>query len=119
MWLAPVRPTPRLSMDNLRRLLRGLSPPSQWAAWENPMKSPRLRFFWRRMTRVSSRVSNCSLMAAEGKSKSVDECVDLSRWVVEGDQSDSAGPGPPEINSEESLRRKIAGFLPANDVLTK
>jgi NAD(P)-dependent dehydrogenase (short-subunit alcohol dehydrogenase family) len=34
----------------------------------NPMKSPRLRFFWRRMTRVSSRVSNCSLMAAEGKS---------------------------------------------------
>src|SRR5713101_544703 len=56
-------------MDNPWRLLRGLCPPSRWAAWANPMKSPRLRFFWRRMTRVSSRVSNCSLMAAEGKSE--------------------------------------------------
>jgi hypothetical protein len=32
----------------------------------NPMRSPRLRFFWRRMSPVSSRASNCSLMAAEG-----------------------------------------------------
>ena len=62
------RPTPRLSMDNQRRLLRGLCPPSRWVVWGNPMKSPRLRFFWRRMTPVLSRVSNCSLMAAEDKS---------------------------------------------------
>jgi len=56
------------TMDNLRRLLRGLCPPSRWAEWGSPMKLPRLRFFWNRMTRVSSRVSNCSLMAAERKS---------------------------------------------------
>ena len=31
------------------------------------MKSPKLRFFWRRMTPVSSRASNCSLMAAEAR----------------------------------------------------
>jgi hypothetical protein len=69
MSLAPVRPTPRLSMDYLRRLLRGLYPSFRWAAWGSPMRSPRLRYFWRRMTRVLSRAVNSSLMAAERKSR--------------------------------------------------
>ena len=34
----------------------------------NPMKLPGWLCFWHRMTPVSSQVSNCSLMAAEGKS---------------------------------------------------
>jgi NAD(P)-dependent dehydrogenase (short-subunit alcohol dehydrogenase family) len=55
MSLALARPTPLLSMDNLRRLLHGLCPPSRWVAWGSPMKSPRLCFFWRLMIPVSSR----------------------------------------------------------------
>src|SRR5882757_2673308 len=39
--------------------LRGLCPLSLWDAWENLRKLPRWRCFWRRMTRASSRVSNC------------------------------------------------------------
>jgi NAD(P)-dependent dehydrogenase (short-subunit alcohol dehydrogenase family) len=58
----------RLSMGNLQTPLHGLCPPSQWDAWENPMKLPKRRCFWPRMTPVSSRVSSCLLMAAEGKS---------------------------------------------------
>src|SRR6266446_6315698 len=47
---------------------RGLCPPSRWDAWANPKKLPRRRCFWRRMTPVSLRESNCSLMAVERKS---------------------------------------------------
>jgi NAD(P)-dependent dehydrogenase (short-subunit alcohol dehydrogenase family) len=43
-------------------------PQSRWDAWENPMKLLRPHFFWRPMIPVLSRVSSCSLMAAEGKS---------------------------------------------------
>jgi hypothetical protein len=39
--------------------------PFPWGAWENPMKSPRLHFFWRRMTPVSSLVLSYSLTGAE------------------------------------------------------
>ena len=66
--LAQGRRIRRLSMGNLQMPLRGLYPPSPWGAWENPMKSLKPRFFWRLMIPVLSRVSSCSLMAAEGKS---------------------------------------------------
>jgi len=68
MSLAPVRQIPRLSMGNLRRLSRELYPPSRWDAWGNPRKLPRQRCFLPRTTPHSSRVSNCSLMAAEDRS---------------------------------------------------
>ena len=48
--------------------IAGLCPPSRWDAWGNQMKLPRRRCFWPLMTPVLSPVSNCSLMAAEGKS---------------------------------------------------
>src|SRR5277367_4958924 len=66
--LAQGRPILRLSMDNLQTPLHESCPPSRWDAWENPMKLLKPRFFWRPMTLVSSRVSNCSWLAAEGKS---------------------------------------------------
>ncbi len=36
-----------------------------WGVWENPMKPPRRRYFWPRMTPFLSRASNYSLMVAE------------------------------------------------------
>ena len=69
--LSPGPPRPRRSISNPRMRLRGLCPPSRWDAWANPKKLLRQRCSWRRMTPVSSRASNCSLMAAGRKSKQI------------------------------------------------
>jgi NAD(P)-dependent dehydrogenase (short-subunit alcohol dehydrogenase family) len=63
------RPTDTPVIDgNLQTPLQESCPQSRWDAWENPMKLIRPHFFWRPMIPVLSRVSSCSLMAAEGKS---------------------------------------------------
>jgi len=41
-----------------------------WGAWGSPTKLPKPRCFWRPMIPVLLQVSNCSWMAAEGKSDS-------------------------------------------------
>src|SRR5258708_3065839 len=81
MLLVRVRSIRRWRVGNLQTGLRGLCPPSQWDAWGNPRKLLRLRCFWRRMTPVSSRVSNCSLMAAERRSNRVARpCAEEHRY---------------------------------------
>ena len=66
--LARGPPTRLLLADNQQMRLPESCPPSRWDAWGIQTKLPKLCFFWRRMTPVSPRVSNCSLTAAEGKS---------------------------------------------------
>src|SRR5260370_31442456 len=65
---APGGPKHLLWVSNQRTLLQGLCRQSRWDAWGNPRKLLRWRCFWRRMTPVSSPVSNCSLTAAERRS---------------------------------------------------
>ena len=60
--------TPLAKIGNLQTSLRASCPRSRWAAWGNSKKLLRWRCFWRRTTLVSSRVSNCSLTAAEPRS---------------------------------------------------
>jgi NAD(P)-dependent dehydrogenase (short-subunit alcohol dehydrogenase family) len=62
------RPIRQLSRDSLQTPLHESCPRSQWDGWGIPTKLPKRRCFWRRTTPVSSQVSNCSLMAAEGSS---------------------------------------------------
>jgi NAD(P)-dependent dehydrogenase (short-subunit alcohol dehydrogenase family) len=59
--------TPQVALSRLKPS-RASCPPSQWAAWRSPKKSPKSRTFSARMTPDSSRGSNCSPMAAEPKS---------------------------------------------------
>src|SRR6202049_3839401 len=63
---------------------RGLCPPSRWDAWGNPRKLRRWRCFSRRMTPVSSPVSNCSLTAGEPRSEQkVETAMKISlTWEV-------------------------------------
>src|SRR5258708_4516750 len=51
-------------------------------AWENPMKSPRRRYFWPPMTPVLSRASSYSLMVAERKSKSFASVACVARGRI-------------------------------------
>src|SRR5258708_960529 len=89
MLLVRVRSIRRWRVGNLQTGLRGLCPPSQWDAWGNPRKLLRWRCFWLRMTPVSSRVSNCSLTAAERRSnRAARPCAEEHRygpseWTVE------------------------------------
>ena len=59
--------TPLVSRQSADVIAR-MCPPSRWGAWGNPRKLRRWRCFSRRMTPVSSRVSNCSLTAGEPRS---------------------------------------------------
>jgi hypothetical protein len=76
----------------------------RWDAWGNPRKLLRCRCFWRRMTPVSSRVSNYSLTAAERRSNRVARpCAEEHRYGPSNRSDDGFA---------QSVRRITEGKLP-------